>query len=377
LLPSLLAVLWKADFIKSKASFSPRRAICRSNGADTWLRCMSFSSPTDGWVGSITTEQRLWKTEDGQTWIDMTASLPALPSAICGISSPSKGVVFASGTQYPYREAAVMAASARDARTSTASPAPFPGRASRRWSSPRSRAASSPSFDGQHRTTSAAIVGYESVPCQIVIAAKEEQAAAFKAINGTTEPWAVQIAHVCACAQVELLRYPVPYVAGLPACLEARQARPEGSEPGVSIYLCRTPRSPIHRPGSQGGGQNEMGFPGCHLSVIKPSLKRRKSVMRKHPLRKILFTLVTAFVVVPGLMITGVMAGSSAQQAGNKQARSAASSVVKHRQHLAREEFVTLGGAPAYNAVAAGKRIPDRISITNDRNLEGYPQPAH
>jgi hypothetical protein len=81
-------------------------------------------------------------------------------------------------------------------------------------------------IDGQHRTTSAAIVGYETVPCQIVIAAKEEQAAAFKAINGTTtpisimalhaaalvasEPWAVQIAHVCACAQVELLRYPVP-----------------------------------------------------------------------------------------------------------------------------------------------------------------------
>jgi hypothetical protein len=81
-------------------------------------------------------------------------------------------------------------------------------------------------IDGQHRTTSAAIVGYESVPCQIVIAAKEEQAAAFKAINGTTtpisimalhaaalvacEPWAVQIAHVCACAEVELLRYPVP-----------------------------------------------------------------------------------------------------------------------------------------------------------------------
>ena len=81
-------------------------------------------------------------------------------------------------------------------------------------------------IDGQHRTTSAAILGFESVPCQIVIAAREEQAAAFKAINGTTtpisqmalhaaalvasEPWAVQIAHVCACAQVELLRYPVP-----------------------------------------------------------------------------------------------------------------------------------------------------------------------
>jgi ParB-like nuclease domain len=81
-------------------------------------------------------------------------------------------------------------------------------------------------IDGQHRTTSAALLGFESVPCQIVIAAHEQQAAAFKAINGTitpishmalhaaalvaTEPWAVQIAHVCSCAQVELLRYPVP-----------------------------------------------------------------------------------------------------------------------------------------------------------------------
>jgi hypothetical protein len=81
-------------------------------------------------------------------------------------------------------------------------------------------------IDGQHRTTSAAILGFESVPCQVVIAAQQEQAAAFKAINGTTtpisqmalhaaalvasEPWAVQIAHVCACAEVELLRYPVP-----------------------------------------------------------------------------------------------------------------------------------------------------------------------
>jgi ParB-like nuclease domain len=81
-------------------------------------------------------------------------------------------------------------------------------------------------IDGQHRTTSAAILGFESVPCQVVIAAREEQAAAFKAINGTTTPisqmalhaaalvaresWAVQIAHVCACAEVELLRYPVP-----------------------------------------------------------------------------------------------------------------------------------------------------------------------
>jgi hypothetical protein len=80
-------------------------------------------------------------------------------------------------------------------------------------------------IDGQHRTTAAAILGIECVLCQVVIAAQEEQAAAFKAINAVTtpisqmalhaaalvanEPLAIQIAHVCACADVELLRYPV------------------------------------------------------------------------------------------------------------------------------------------------------------------------
>jgi hypothetical protein len=80
-------------------------------------------------------------------------------------------------------------------------------------------------IDGQHRTTAAAILGIECVPCQIVIAAQEEQAAAFKAINATAtpisqmalhaaalvanEPMAVQIAHICARTDVELLRYPI------------------------------------------------------------------------------------------------------------------------------------------------------------------------
>jgi hypothetical protein len=81
-------------------------------------------------------------------------------------------------------------------------------------------------IDGQHRTTAAALVGFESVPCQVVIAAREEQAAAFKAINGiitpisrmalhaaalvAREPWAVRLADVCMRAEVELLRYPIP-----------------------------------------------------------------------------------------------------------------------------------------------------------------------
>jgi ParB-like chromosome segregation protein Spo0J len=81
-------------------------------------------------------------------------------------------------------------------------------------------------IDGQHRTTAAAVAGFDCVPCQIVIAAREEQAAAFKAINGITtpisrmalhaaalvagEPRAIRLADVCARAEVELLRYPVP-----------------------------------------------------------------------------------------------------------------------------------------------------------------------
>ena len=36
------------------------------------------------------------------------------------------------------------------------------------------------------------------MPCQIVIAAKEEQAAAFKAINGTTTPISIMALHAAA-----------------------------------------------------------------------------------------------------------------------------------------------------------------------------------
>jgi hypothetical protein len=81
-------------------------------------------------------------------------------------------------------------------------------------------------IDGQHRTTAAALVGFDSVPCQVVIAAPAEQAKAFKAINSITtpvsvmalyaaalaakEPWAVEVADTCGRAEVELLRYAVP-----------------------------------------------------------------------------------------------------------------------------------------------------------------------
>ncbi len=81
-------------------------------------------------------------------------------------------------------------------------------------------------IDGRRRTTAAALAGFELVPCQIVIANREQQAGAFKAINGKTttvsrmrlhaaalvanEGCAVTLANICARAGVELLRYPVP-----------------------------------------------------------------------------------------------------------------------------------------------------------------------
>jgi hypothetical protein len=81
-------------------------------------------------------------------------------------------------------------------------------------------------IDGLQRATAAALVGFERVPCQIVIADRDKQAEAFKAINRSTGPVsrmalhaaahaagddsAVLLAKLCARAEVELLHYPVP-----------------------------------------------------------------------------------------------------------------------------------------------------------------------
>jgi hypothetical protein len=80
--------------------------------------------------------------------------------------------------------------------------------------------------DGRYRVTAAAVAGFDQVPCQIVQADREERAIAFKAVNRTfntstrmavqaaeytaSEPHAIQLAQLCARADVELLRYPVP-----------------------------------------------------------------------------------------------------------------------------------------------------------------------
>ena len=80
-------------------------------------------------------------------------------------------------------------------------------------------------IDGQHRATSAAMHGIESVPALVIIADDMEQAAAFRAINGQVtrihklavqhaaiaagDPDALEVQSVCEAAGVTVLRYPV------------------------------------------------------------------------------------------------------------------------------------------------------------------------
>lgn len=80
--------------------------------------------------------------------------------------------------------------------------------------------------DGQHRTTAAALRGIQKVPCQVIVADRAKQAAAFAAINAVVtamsamqihaakvaagDPTAVALNKACARAGVVICRYPIP-----------------------------------------------------------------------------------------------------------------------------------------------------------------------
>jgi hypothetical protein len=81
-------------------------------------------------------------------------------------------------------------------------------------------------IDGFRRVTAAAIVGFDAVPCQIVIADDRQLAVAYTVLNGGSrpssrmathaanltyrEPSALRLSQLCERAGIELLRYPVP-----------------------------------------------------------------------------------------------------------------------------------------------------------------------
>ncbi|MEL6061874.1 MULTISPECIES: ParB/RepB/Spo0J family partition protein [unclassified Methylobacterium] len=125
-------------------------------------------------------------------------------------------------------------------------------------------------IDGQHRTTAAAIVGIERVPCQVVVAAPGEQADAFKAINGSTtkmnrqaihraalaagDPEAVAIDDACHRAGVEILTYPVPTKAQKPlqtmaVATLAEALRTYGRDTLITALQCVSETSNGEEPG--------------------------------------------------------------------------------------------------------------------------------
>jgi photosystem II stability/assembly factor-like uncharacterized protein len=70
-----------------------------------YLRCVSFASPQRGWVGTLTDDYRLFQTSNGGTTWTLVPNLPAdAPRAVCGLYAVSESVVYASGTNFPYRD---------------------------------------------------------------------------------------------------------------------------------------------------------------------------------------------------------------------------------------------------------------------------------
>lgn len=110
--------IWFVDDTTGWAVNSNGQILKTSDGAKTWveqahlpkvyLRCVTFASPTRGWVGTTTNARRLLFTGDGgQTWSAVT-NLPAQPTAICGLCAVDENVVVAAGTNYPNRPTAFL-----------------------------------------------------------------------------------------------------------------------------------------------------------------------------------------------------------------------------------------------------------------------------
>ncbi|MUG97828.1 hypothetical protein F7734_38175 [Scytonema sp. UIC 10036] len=109
--------IWFIDPLVGWAVNSNGQIIKTTDGGDTWkiqfqtpivngrpiyLRCVSFSTPLNGCVGTVSKEQRLYHTTDaGETWA-IVENLPEnAPVKICGLSVVNESVIYASGTNDP------------------------------------------------------------------------------------------------------------------------------------------------------------------------------------------------------------------------------------------------------------------------------------
>jgi photosystem II stability/assembly factor-like uncharacterized protein len=69
-----------------------------------YLRCISFANDQKGWVGTLTDAYRMFQTVDGgTTWLLLTNLPENAPRTICGLYAVNESVVYASGTNFPYK----------------------------------------------------------------------------------------------------------------------------------------------------------------------------------------------------------------------------------------------------------------------------------
>lgn len=110
--------IWFVDPSTGWAVNSNGQILMTSDGGTTWqeqfrstayLRCVGFASPLQGWVGTLSSSQRLYYTTDGgRTWALVGNLPPGAPSAICGLSVVNESVVYCSGTNFPDRPPRMM-----------------------------------------------------------------------------------------------------------------------------------------------------------------------------------------------------------------------------------------------------------------------------
>ena len=91
-----------------KTSDGGRNWVEQLSDDTVYLRCVGFSGTQIGWVGSISAARRLFATRDGGATWKVVENLPPKPTKICGISVVDDQVVYASGTNDPRDDPAVL-----------------------------------------------------------------------------------------------------------------------------------------------------------------------------------------------------------------------------------------------------------------------------
>jgi photosystem II stability/assembly factor-like uncharacterized protein len=73
-----------------------------------YLRCIGFAGTQFGWAGTVSGARRLFTTRDGGATWTTVGNLPDKPTKVCGISVVDEQVIYASGTNDPSDDPAVL-----------------------------------------------------------------------------------------------------------------------------------------------------------------------------------------------------------------------------------------------------------------------------